>query len=995
MDRMLQATGSIQFLSGPLKGFFYPLHEQEITIGRDAVNAIVIQDDFGVAPFHARMKWDGAGWFIEKHPQAGNLALNGAQVQRAMVAPHATISLGDHTSFLLLPTHAQGNSSHLTQQMGQMGLGMGHGTELASLTSLGVPTLEISSNASNEKKVVPLLPDKQEVNIGRSSANDIVIENRCVSGQHLQIVRQGTQFVLIHPHPARGKTLNGLIYQGQTIGGEKSFRKTLVPGDVFRIGNENGTFVTLTYHEGKSEQQEYLPPVRPIRLSEDEITIGRVPGNTVVLAHPQVSAHHARLLREGGTYHVYDLHSKNHVFVNGHMVPHALLKMGDEIRIGPYRLVFETTQLTQYDESNHIRIDALRLKRYGSKKALLLDDISLTIAPRTFIAVVGGSGAGKSTLIKALSGLQPAQEGQVLYNGDDYYRNMAAFSTQLGYVPQDDIVHRDLPVERALFYAARMRLPGDFTNEQIQQRIREVLEDVELTGKEKMLVRKLSGGQRKRVSIALELLANPSIFFLDEPTSGLDPGLDRKMMFLLRKLADKGHTIILVTHATNNINTCDYVCFLTKGGRLAYFGPPDEAKKFFGRDDFAEIYSNLEPTEEKPEIPREAAERFRASPDYQTYVEQPLREARSRGKRDASGSIRAQPRERVRRGNPFKQFALLTTRHMELLRNNISNLLILLLQAPIVALILMGLLRLEIGAGIFEASNLVKCIPQLSTPGITLTVPNVHGATIDCQLVINYLKTDPNGSAYAQQRGGVNQALQDFIIPSASAVLAQGAIFLVAFFAVVFGCINGTREIVKERAIYERERAVNLGILPYLFSKVTVLGLLAVLQSVAILIIANAFEQFHQGIFLPVQLEVFITLTLEGIAGVMIGLVVSAFSPNDDTANSILPIILIPQSIFAGSLIPLKDWFTQIAAALFPPRWSMVAIGTSLGFHSDKIDGGKLFGNDYTYHGTLFSTYSQADAVGRLVLAWGVLAGSILVLTVLVGIGLKLKDRRA
>src|SRR5205814_6578393 len=131
-----------------------------------------------------------------------------------------------------------------------------------------------------------------------------------------------------------------------------------------------------------------------------------------------------------------------------------------------------------------------------------------------------------------------------------------------------------------------------------------------MTDPRKLLVKKLSGGQRKRVSIALELLANRSLVFLDEPTSGLDPGLDRKMMFLLRKLADKGHTIVLVTHATNNINACDYVCLLCQGGRLAYYGPPEEAKAYFGKTDFAEIYSALEPTEEDRNIPSEAEERF-------------------------------------------------------------------------------------------------------------------------------------------------------------------------------------------------------------------------------------------------------------------------------------------------------------------------------------------------------------------------------------------------
>src|SRR6266699_965028 len=439
--------------------------------------------------------------------------------------------------------------------------------------------------------------------------------------------------------------------------------------------------------------QDELPPMRPIKLGDAEVTIGRVAENTVVLAHPQVSAHHARLVREGGSYRIFDQNSTNHVYVNAQLVTNALLKMGDEIRIGPYKLIFESTQLTQYDESNYIRIDALNLKKYGNNHVTLLNNISLSIPPRTFVALVGGSGAGKSMLMDALSGLRPAHQGSVLYNGQDYYRNLAAFSSQLGYVPQDDIVHRDLTVERALYYAARMRLPGDFTNEQIQQRINEVLEDVEMTDRRDLLVKKLSGGQRKRVSIALELLANPSLFFLDEPTSGLDPGLDLKMMFLLRKLADKGHTILLVTHATNNINVCDYVCFLAPGGRLAYFGPPEKAKSYFGKTEFAQIYNSLEPTKENPNLLEEAEARFKLSPDYQAYVSKPLQDAPAgaNGASGAGGQPVAKESKKPKRGNPLKQFLLLSTRHMELLRNNMGNLLILLLEAPLIAVLLMVL----------------------------------------------------------------------------------------------------------------------------------------------------------------------------------------------------------------------------------------------------------------------------------------------------------------
>jgi len=878
-------------------------------------------------------------------------------------------------------------------------------TQIASPLSLGIPTLEISSNIHGARQSYPLTKDV--TNIGRDTTNDISVrEGGIVSNQHIQIVRQGNQFTLIHPHPDKQRTLNGLLYQGRKIRGDEAFRKTLAPGDIFRIGDENGTLITLAFNDGTGTQQQALAPVHPIKLGDPELTIGRVPGNTLVLSHPQVSARHAKLVREGGTYRILDLNSTNHVYVNSELTTSHLLKLGDEIRIGPYKLVYEANQLTQYDESNFIRIDALNLKKSGNNNVTLLSDLSFTIPPRKFVALVGGSGAGKSTLMDALNGLRPAQQGKVLYNGQDYYRNLAAFSSQLGYVPQDDIVHRDLTVERALYYAAKLRLPSDFTEDQIKQRINEVLEDVEMTARRKLIVKKLSGGQRKRVSIALELLANPSLFFLDEPTSGLDPGLDRKMMFLLRRLADKGHTIVLVTHATNNINTCDYVCFLCQGGRLAFFGPPEEAKAYFGKTDFAEIYSSLEPTEENPNVPEEASSRFKVSQQYKEYVIAPMRTSPVESG-STNGLPKVQEVKRPKNGNPLKQFILLSQRNLELLKNDSSNLIILLLQAPLIALLLMLLIRAEVGTGIFDAINVVQCAPRISTTRITLQ-PQTGGIIglntgkndpVDCNRIVVYLRSDATGQQYVNSYSGATladkqkTALQDFIVLGNS-INAQKALFLISFVAVLFGCINGTREIVKESSIYRRERTVNLGIIPYVASKFLVLGALALVQSGALLLIVQLFEPLHQGIILPIVLETYVTLVLTSLAGLMVGLTASAFAANEDSANSLLPFLLIPQVVFAGVEIPIKDYFLQSAAAIFPTRWAMAALGTSMGLHSDKLGGDKLFGNDTTYHGQLFSTFTHADSVNRMLLSWGALVVLIIALTVVMCIGLKRKDIR-
>ena len=1028
-DNIPPGSLSIRFLNGPLAGQTFPIRKSSVTIGRASNNDIVVKDDLKVSRTHARLLWHNGSWSIENlAPSHNTLTVNQQQVQQATITNNTTIHLGADTSFLLLvepeksaasrpPTSALAASAPLQYAAPSpypaqplppsMGPGMRPG-ELPDATQLAqnLPSLVVSSNIHGTRQSYPLTNDI--INIGRDSSNDISIKDgRIVSTHHLQIIRQDGQFILIHPHPDQPRTLNGLLYQGRKIRGDEPFRKTLTNGDIFRIGDENGTLVTLTYNDGTGTQpEEQLPPMQPIRLDKREITIGRSSDNTVVLSHPQVSAHHARMVQEGGTYRILDLNSTNHTYVNSEQASNYLLKLGDEIRIGPFRLVYEANQLKQYDETNFIRIDAIGLKKTGNNNVPLLSDISMSIPPRKFVALVGGSGAGKSTLMDALNGLRPAHQGKVLYNGQDYYHNLAAFSTQFGYVPQDDIVHRDLTVERALFYAAKMRLPGDFTNAQIAQRINEVLEDVEMTGRRKLLVSKLSGGQRKRVSIALELLANPSLFFLDEPTSGLDPGLDRKMMFLLRKLADKGHTIILVTHATNNINTCDYVCFLVKDGRLAFFGPPEEAKRYFDKTDFAEIYTSLEPTDENPNIPAEAQARFQSSQDYMKYVYEPLQTANIR----ISATNGHQPIKQIKaskRSNPLKQFMLLSMRYLELLKNDKPTLTILLLQAPIIGLLIMFMVRFELGFGsnVFSANNVVQCTPTIITSsaihqpdnptGILGINTNGKSGPVDCNQIVTFLKTDPNGQNYVrtQRNGDVNKALQDYILPSSGSG-AQTVLFILSFATVLFGTINGYREIVKEAAIYRRERTVNLGILPYMFSKLVVLGFLSIVQSLILLLVTDLIEPLHQGVFLPINLEVLITFVLSSLAGLLVGLTISAVSSSNDSATSFIPIILLPQVVFAGVIIPLKDWPLQILAMIFPTRWAMIALSSSIGVHSEVTGKDSLLGSDPSYHGTLFSTFSQTEATQRILLAWAAMGAIILLLLIITGLALKAKDVR-
>jgi ABC-type multidrug transport system ATPase subunit/pSer/pThr/pTyr-binding forkhead associated (FHA) protein len=1010
---------AIRFLSGPLAEKVIPLQKAESFLGRNELNDIVILDP-KISRQHARIYYQNGSWRIENLSQNSTIYLNQERIQDSVLHHNTTIGLSENTSFIFLlqpstqtliqaqtaiaqppvssalpsVTHQVTSSPKLTQSASYYDSSSSD-TMLAPMSNIGMPTLTVSTNIHSNQQTYQL---KQPIiNIGRSPENDIVIAEPIISAYHAQIVRENNTLFFIHPHPSRTSTMNGLWYQGKPIAGNQPFRKQLAQGDIFRVGDEHGSLITLTYDDGTGISHETLPELPPIALNSDLLTIGREADNSVVLNHPQISSHHALLEKVENGYRIVDTNSTNHVYVNGQAITHQMLRTGDEMRIGPYLFTYNGAELKQHDESNTIRIDALQLKKIGNNSTILLDDISLAIPPRKFVALVGGSGAGKSTLMDALNGLRPAQEGSVLYNGVDYYRNLAAFNTQLGYVPQDDIVHRELTVERALYYAARLRLPSDFTKKQIQWRIDEVLEDVEMSDRRSLLVSKLSGGQRKRVSIALELLANPSVFFLDEPTSGLDPGLDRKMMTLLRRLADRGRTVILVTHATNNINTCDYICFLAQGGRLAYFGPPNAAKVFFEKTDFAEIYSTLEPTKDQPDIPAQAAARFLASADYQRYVAEPLKQEplQPTVKTTTSASkITRREARRNRQGKGWSQFLLLSTRYLELLKNDAGNLLILLLQAPVIALMLVLMVRFEIGTGVFDANKLVQCQTQILTTSGPLALPQAsQTALIDCSQVLTFLKNDPHGQAFAQSKGTPQKALQDFIVEGPGAD-AQKVLFIMAFATVLFGCINGTREFVKEAAIYRRERAVNLGIMPYMFSKIGVLGILCLLQSAIMTFIVEIGEPLQQGIVLSPILETYITLCLTSLAGLMIGLAISAIAPNNDRAVSFVPIILIPQVIFSGAIIPLKDWLTQILAAVFPTRWAMAALGSSIGLHAETVGGDRLFGNDYTYHSTLYSIYSQSDALHRLLLSWVALGAIIIALTIAVGFFLKRKDNK-
>ncbi|MEO7911386.1 MAG: FHA domain-containing protein [Roseiflexaceae bacterium] len=781
------------------------------------------------------------------------------------------------------------------------------------------PTLVIQDEG--QLREVPL--GTSALTLGRAPSNDIVLTSRFVSGRHARIEPAGATYAIVDV----GST-NGILAEGKRL--DTNTLLTLADGDVLRIGDPTtGNFVTLTYHNPAAARVAQAATVArsyPLDPSDPQITIGRE-GSDIVLENPQVSRNHAAIDREGGKHMLRDAGSANGTFVNGQRISQHMLVPGDVIQIGAFKLVYDGDSLDEYDQRGALRIDARNLTREvrrGGKTRLILKDVSLSIAPREFVALVGGSGTGKSTLMNALSGYVQATGGHVFVNGDDYYRNFDAYRTVLGYVPQDDIIHRTLPVDRALGYAAQLRLPADTAPAEITKRIAQVLEDVEMTPHRDTLVDNLSGGQRKRVSIGAELLADPSLFFLDEPTSGLDPGLEKKMMYTLRRLADSGRTIVLVTHATANISQCDHVAFMSDG-RLVYFGPPIEALAFFNvsSGDFADIYTKLEGTAAPQDLdrwlvvqrdlqveydtwlqrnsqsptsnshPPALAElwemRFRAAPQYQQYVVGRLALAPGG---PVAGSTAATGRGGAVRVSPLRQFGILARRYLDLIVQDRRNLLILLLQAPIIGLLLMLVSKSDAIVG---------------------------------------------DTAFASE--------------------GKKILFMLATVAVWFGIINAAREITKESAIYRRERLANLRIGPYVLSKIVVLTLLVLIQSLILLVMIDVKVQLPaMGALLPAWIELFVTTFLTSLAGLAMGLAISSSSSTPDRAISVVPLALIPQILFAGVIFSLGDGLTiqRLLSWFTISRWAMDAYGTTVNLNDLPFQPGMLRvpKDEYTFTAT-------------------------------------------
>lgn len=333
-------------------------------------------------------------------------------------------------------------------------------------------------------------------------------------------------------------------------------------------------------------------PQRPSEPPPGAVTIGRHSTSTVRIDDSLTSRTHAYLVAAPTGTQLFDNASGNGTFVNGVRITAVTLRAGDVITIGNTDLVFAggttVTPRTATETTGGVQAHQLGLAIDGHQ---LLTNVSFTARPGTLTAVIGPSGAGKSTLIKLLGGAAQPTSGQVTFDGHDVHAEYASMRSRIGMVPQDDVVHRQLTVDQALSYAAQLRLPPDTSRADRRAVVDRVLGELELTEHRNKRVDKLSGGQRKRASVALELLTGPSLLILDEPTSGLDPALDRQVMSMLRRLADAGRTVVVVTHSLTYLSMCDQVLLLAPGGKTAYAGPPAAIGAAMGTTDWADIFA--------------------------------------------------------------------------------------------------------------------------------------------------------------------------------------------------------------------------------------------------------------------------------------------------------------------------------------------------------------------------------------------------------------------
>ena len=604
------------------------------------------------------------------------------------------------------------------------------------------------------------------------------------------------------------------------------------------------------------------------------LLVGRTPDNDLSIDHPLVSRHHARIERSGARWTVTDLSSTNGTYVNGQRIQAPVsLAIGDSVDLGGSRLVLlDESRLERRDYRGNTRVEAQEIAISAGGK-LLLEGVSLTLLPSELVGLMGPSGAGKTTLMTSLNGYQPPSAGRILFNGQDLYASFDYFRLGIGYVPQDDILHGDLTVAEALYFTARLRLPGDTSDDEIERRIDRVLNQLHISHIRDSLIgsptrKVVSGGERKRVNVAMELLTDPPVLFLDEPTSGLSSEDALLVMQGLRELARDGRTILLTIHQPSRevFSLMDNLAVVSRDvqtrtpARLVYYGPAyPEAIRFFNPGEDL-------PADPSPDRVLKGLAKRPAAEWHDRYQRSPLRQ-RFVDQRAGQGTVRGAGMAGPRRPPAaWRQAFVLMRRGFALKVRDLWNSSILLAQAPIIALLLV--------------------------------------------LVF----------------GAASRNEDDFVKWQKSGAATATVLFLMNIAAIWFGCSNAAREIVAEWAVFSRERMVGLRLVAYLTSKLGLLSLIGLIQCGLLLLIGR----YGCRIEAPWPL-LLAGLFLSALVGTSLGLLISAFARSSEVAISLVPIVILPMVMLGGMMQPVHemDQPARTLAHLMPSRWAFeLAVST-------------------------------------------------------------------
>ncbi len=702
--------------------------------------------------------------------------------------------------------------------------------------------------------------------VGRDPRSDIVIDDIGVSWNHAVLrTERGAWFA-----EDCGST-NGTFVASRNI-------------DVFEItddcvlhfgGRDDGPAMSCSLYRLRRSDWPSVDrrPSVVMRAPARALRIGRAEDNDIVLSDLSVSRHHAELRNTGdGRYAIVDLDSSNGTFLNGaRVIFTSPVTEQDIIGIGPATFRLVGGELRQFIDSGDVSLIAQDLTVRGPGGRVLLDRVSFPIGERSMVAVIGPSGAGKTTLLRALTGMAPATEGAVLYDHRDLYSHYAELRHRIGLVPQEDVIYPHLTPRRALGYAAELRFPGDTSDEERSVRVQEVLDELKLntTTKDRpeptadTPAGALSGGEKKRVNIALELLTKPSVLFLDEPTSSLDVELKEDVMDSMRELAEDGRTIIMVTHDLEYLDKCDRVLLLKPGGQMAFYGPSDEGLRYFGKSRWVEVYRAL-----RAEPERDWAGEFERSSCYLQYVASGLT---GQVPDSARGPSEPPPAPRSR----LAQLAILCRRYTTLIAADRGFL----ISLAVVPIVFGGLVRLLAGR-----------------PGLV----------------------------------------------GARNINAETTLLFLALIAVLGGAAGSVRELIKERAMYIRERTAGLSAGAYLLSKVTVLGLITGIQAaVLVLIGVSGVPLPRHGAYLPSPLaEILLAVVALAIASMTVGLAVSAFVDSSEKTMQALVLIAIAQVMLSGGVLALGIGLKQLAYVA-PARWGFGATASTVNLNALLIGSGK------------------------------------------------------